>query len=323
MKFSIVVPAYNASCFLDACIASVKAQTYPQWELLAVNDGSTDDTLQKLKQYAQKDERIRVFDQENSGQFFARRRGIENATGDYVLFLDSDDELESDCLAVLAATLDETDHDMILYTGRSIVDGTATDRVFGDLGATAKRVDVQWLKESVIRCNELNSLCTKAFRRALLLDDDTDYTSFYGVHYAEDKVQALYPLTKAENIFYIPDRLYRYHFRSDSVIHQVKLERIPTALAGEAFQMLRLYMVQWGMNDEIHEQMLDLYQLRTYIEVYFNARKSCKTNSERKKLRQFPWKQHLDTEVIRHIPALKKQLTRKERLKLLVAQMRL
>ena len=93
MEFSIIVPTYNSARFLKSCIDSVKAQRFSDWELVIVNDGSTDESDAILGRCAAEDGRIHIISQDNRGQSFARQRGIEAAVGEYLVFLDSDDEL--------------------------------------------------------------------------------------------------------------------------------------------------------------------------------------------------------------------------------------
>ena len=101
MKFSIVVPVYNAEPFLDSCIQSVESQLPSDWELILIDDGSSDKSGKMLDDYAMKDSRIHVIHQENCGQFYARQKGVSLSTGDYIVFLDSDDALEPECLKVI------------------------------------------------------------------------------------------------------------------------------------------------------------------------------------------------------------------------------
>ena len=96
VKLSIIVPVYNAEHFLDKCIKSVQSQTLQDFELILINDGSKDNSLEICKKHSQEDSRIIVFNQENSGQSKARNVGLENANGEYVAFLDSDDWVDSD-----------------------------------------------------------------------------------------------------------------------------------------------------------------------------------------------------------------------------------
>lgn len=88
---SVIVPVYNAEQYLDICIQSVLKQTYTHWELLLVNDGSTDKSLSILNKYAGIDDRIVVINKENSGVSDARNCALDQAKGDYILFLDADD----------------------------------------------------------------------------------------------------------------------------------------------------------------------------------------------------------------------------------------
>ncbi len=93
---SVVIPVYNVENFLSVCLDSVLAQTLSELEIICVNDGSTDKCEQILQEYANKDKRIRIITQENSGLSSARNTGIKAATCDYITFLDSDDFIASD-----------------------------------------------------------------------------------------------------------------------------------------------------------------------------------------------------------------------------------
>ena len=95
---SIVVPVYNVEAYVAECLDSLCAQTYEDIEILLVDDGSSDRSGEICDSYAQKDERIRVFHTVNSGVSEARNRGIEEAEGDYLVFVDSDDKIHPQLL---------------------------------------------------------------------------------------------------------------------------------------------------------------------------------------------------------------------------------
>lgn len=97
-KFSIVMPVYNAGNELKRSIGSVLNQTYENWELIIINDGSTDNTLEVANSIAQIDDRVKIFSQDNSGPGAARNNGISKCTGDFVAFIDSDDYYDSEFL---------------------------------------------------------------------------------------------------------------------------------------------------------------------------------------------------------------------------------
>lgn len=98
---SIVVPVYNAELYLKRCLDSILAQTFKQWEAVCVDDGSSDASQSIMEEYARKDNRFRVFTQKNGGASVARNFGIKIAQGDYLFFLDSDDELVPNCLELM------------------------------------------------------------------------------------------------------------------------------------------------------------------------------------------------------------------------------
>lgn len=92
-KVSIIVPIYNTAKYLPKCLDSIVNQTYHNLEIILVNDGSTDNSSQIIQQYAKKDSRIQIINQKNAGQSAARNSGIQKATGKYISFIDSDDEI--------------------------------------------------------------------------------------------------------------------------------------------------------------------------------------------------------------------------------------
>ena len=93
-KISVIVPVYNAEKYISRCVDSILSQNSVDFELLLVDDGSSDDSLKICKRYEKMDNRVRVFSQGNSGPSSARNLGLERATGEYITFVDSDDWIE-------------------------------------------------------------------------------------------------------------------------------------------------------------------------------------------------------------------------------------
>lgn len=98
MLFSIVVPVYNVEKYISICIDSIVRQTYSNWELLLIDDGSTDRSYEICREYEEREERIHLYKKKNTGQADTRNIGIEYAVGDYLLFVDSDDYIATDTL---------------------------------------------------------------------------------------------------------------------------------------------------------------------------------------------------------------------------------
>lgn len=112
MKFSVIVPVYNTQEYLKRCIESVLNQTYKNYEIILINDGSTDNSLEILKKY-ESNKKVKVISQKNHGLSYTRNVGISHATGNYIILLDSDDFLEKDLLYAL--NLNITNEDMVKF----------------------------------------------------------------------------------------------------------------------------------------------------------------------------------------------------------------
>lgn len=115
MKYSIIVPIYKVEAYLDECINSVLNQTYTDFELILVDDGSPDSSPQICDDYAQKDSRIKVIHKKNGGLVSARKAGLEIAVGDYILCLDGDDSIEQGCLKCVENLINEYHADVVAF----------------------------------------------------------------------------------------------------------------------------------------------------------------------------------------------------------------
>lgn len=113
LPVSFIVPVYNVYEWLDACIESLVNQSFQEFEIILVDDGSTDGSKEKCMEWAKKDERIRVLTQENSGPSIARNYGIREAKGEYLSFIDSDDWVEADFLKEMYGMAEHTNADMV------------------------------------------------------------------------------------------------------------------------------------------------------------------------------------------------------------------
>lgn len=124
VSVSVVVPAYNVERYICECLDNVCNQTFDDLEIICVDDGSTDSTLEIMNEYAKRDERIRVIAQENKGASGARNTGLRAATGKYLYFMDSDDYLEVDALEKLFNLSEEKSLDFIIFKLINVDDET-------------------------------------------------------------------------------------------------------------------------------------------------------------------------------------------------------
>ena len=123
-KISIIMPAYNGAEYIEATIKSIQAQTYADWELLVISDGSTDETVSIVEKMMESDTRIRCYEQANAGVSAARNAGLDKAVGKYISFLDADDLWEPDILAKLHKAMQADDGRKFVYA--------RTDEIFDD-----------------------------------------------------------------------------------------------------------------------------------------------------------------------------------------------
>lgn len=317
MRFSIVIPVYNSERFLHRCIDSVLNQTYRDWEILLVNDGSTDNSGSVIDGYASADERVRVLHQNNMGQLYARRNGLELACGDYVLFLDSDDFLRSDTLAVLCAAIEEYGPDIIMFGAKRIGNNRDEQASLGMISESVCWMEKAHIYSVLVSGADYNSLCLKAWKRELFLDDKTDYSVFAGICWGEDKVQLLYPMTQASKVLYLPEMLYCYQDNPDSAIHKSDMA-IPAMLSNDMFELLYSYMKCWNMDTPEFREAIGVYYLRNYVNVYYRMRKICKQREHRKKLRSYNWDAELSKKAFRYI--FSKRLSTREKTKVILAR---
>ena len=320
MRYSIIVPIYNGELFLDACVASVRMQRSDDWELLLIDDGSTDGSGAMADAWAECDGRISVFHQENRGQFFARQAGIDASRGEYLLFLDCDDRWEADCLTVLDSVIREDAPDLILFAGKIYENGEDSGRVIGRVSERVEPMPRETLLESLLSSHDLNSLCLKAFRRELFLGDTTDYSAFAKPRCGEDKARLLYPASRAERIVAIPNTLYQYHHRHDSLMNTFSFTEAERLLGNDMFALLRQYLPIWNMDMPEYRDLLDAYYLKTWLAVYYGLRRDARTVQERRVMRAYPWKNILYRSAFRY--GAVRRLSARDRLRLLIAALR-
>lgn len=170
-RFSIVIPVYNTEKYLDCCVKSVLTQTFRDFELILVDDGSPDNSPAMCDAWAEKDHRIRVVHQENGGLSAARNTGIRNASGEYLLFLDSDDWWSNDeVLNFLAKQLIRTPVDVLSFNYRKSYDGKLEPPYF------AETIPASEYTESLAQMMQgdrwVTGACNKAIRRTLLTDNN-------------------------------------------------------------------------------------------------------------------------------------------------------
>ena len=128
-KVSVIVPVYNAQSYLEECIESIIGQTYEKIELILIDDGSKDHSPAICDQYAEKDDRIKVYHTKNAGAAHARNIGLSKATGDYIIFVDSDDFIAKETIEKCVAKLRESQAGLLIFNLCEMTDGKNREKI--------------------------------------------------------------------------------------------------------------------------------------------------------------------------------------------------
>ena len=228
MLVSVIVPVYNVAPYLREALDSVVNQTYKDLEIIIVDDGSTDGSADICEEYADSDDRIKLIKQPNKGLSGARNTGLENATGDLVAFVDSDDSISPLFVESLVSAMISSDSQIgvcrcsIIYSNGSM-NGVAASSVFPTISkGVYERADaLKLLVEETMSVN----VCNKLFRRELFSD-----VRFAEGHVYEDAYPCFKLFDKAERVVLVDESLYNYRRRPDSITASINMDNINDCL---------------------------------------------------------------------------------------------
>lgn len=209
---SIVIPVYNAAAVLEKSVRSVLEQDYPNWELILVDDGSKDDSGRLCDEWAVQDVRIRVVHTPNRGVTAARALGAEEAIGEWVCFVDADDELAEGALEHMARAGEGCD--IVVGNKQIVTTTTATDEWMNKKDETIP--PLEFLKGLII--NRISQYITgRMFRKKLFANGTIDIPA--DLIMAEDFIMNVQLGNKAQKVALIRDMVYRYYVYDSSVSH--------------------------------------------------------------------------------------------------------
>ena len=212
MKFSILVPIYNVGDYLNEMLSSVESQTFTDYELILVDDGSTDRCPEICDNYCKTHPETKVIHKTNGGLISARREGIQAAAGEYLIFLDADDMLKEKALEKINQVIDENSCDMVIYNA-DMYDGTERIPFFLHELPQGIVPDKRAIYDKMFLSYSLNAMCLKAVKREIV-DIDRDYSRFYDCSIAEDLLQSVPLVINSERIYYLDESLYDYRITS-------------------------------------------------------------------------------------------------------------
>lgn len=219
MRFSVIIPVYNVEDYLAECLDSVMNQSCQDFEVILIDDGSTDKSGEICDAYArQYPEQIRLIHQENQGAAKTRITGLNSASGEICIFVDSDDVLRKDALEKIDEMFRKMDCDMVLY-------GASRDAEFCSDGCVLPFENGRCFEGSakkelyrlMVETGNLSAMWMKAARKSLYDEVICNYDSSLRIAYGEDLHLSMPLLTKAQKIVWLDEKLYFYRPRAGSI----------------------------------------------------------------------------------------------------------
>ena len=264
---SIIVPVYNKVKFLDRCLSSLLAQTYSNIEVIVVDDGSCDGSREILERYAIKCKNIKLLEGEHRGPNIARGIGVDNASGDYIMFVDADDWIDKNAVNLLIDAMSRHNEcDIVRFNACTEPDGKLKNP-FVLSGDFEKVIDSRESKCMLVTMPVLNNLCFQFYRAHLFKN-----TKLFNLPYSncEDLFVNLGIYDYVKNIVFVSDVLYHYWHEPTSTTHTTDLECISKNLLEQVNIYSRMLdkAKEWGLLErEIRESAL--YSLETIMKGTF------------------------------------------------------
>ena len=248
---SVIVPAYNIGPYLGRSLDSLLAQTCPNLEIIVVDDGSSDNTAEVMQDYAGKSDKIRIFFKENGGVTSARLRGVQEATGDWIAFMDGDDYVEPQMYARLLENAQSCGAD-ISHCGHQVRYSDGRVEYVHQSGKIHQQDHRTGLWELLDNRDVSMSLCTKLYRRRLFegLENWMDTS----IRNNEDLLMNYYLFNRAETGVFEGNCPYHYILRKDSA----SCKGITEAVIFDPIRVRRILLERAApeMKDDVHQALL-------------------------------------------------------------------
>lgn len=283
MEISVIVPVYNVEKYLCKCLDSVCAQDDCVKEIILINDGSTDKSLEICKEYAQKDKRIKLIDQANKGLSATVRVGVGVATCEFIGFVDSDDYIEPNMFSLMADKMVETDADVGLCDYDSVYENHSLK---AENTEKEVKVEVYEKHDGSFRLSLLPSLedftnisgsrCNKIIKRELLLNNFGFIDR--GIRVGEDIALTIPVMFAANRVTYIKSTLYHYFQRPTSIVYTYAKENLNDWIKIIEVLSDALNLYGYKLNDFESNKLALLYSV-----CFSKIRKSKMTFGERKR----------------------------------------
>ena len=249
--FSIIIPVYNSQEYIEECIESVLSQKCNEYEIIIVDDGSTDRSGEISDKYAKLNDNIKVYHKKNQGPLQSRLYGLKQAKGEYCIYLDSDDYLEPDSISYFKNIIKDYNCDCIVLGIRSFIHGKTT-KVYAEKEDILINYRHDIIKK-FFSSYEYNSISRKVFKKKLYSWEDL--SSFYYLRKGEDLLQSMEIIRNCNSVFFTKKVLYNYRMNEKSLTHN--LYTLPNKVDFSVSEKALLFVLEEG---QFNEHELDLYR---------------------------------------------------------------
>ena len=217
-KVSLIIPVFNSENTLERCVISAISQSYKNLEIILINDGSTDSSLELCNRFAKKDKRIIVIDQNNKGVSFSRNMGIEVSTGDYIMFMDSDDYMEATMIEEMVSAIESTKADVVrckvsVHNKKGVFDENLNGLHF----LKNKQEVINSIKYFVSA-----DVIIPSYVYALIIKKEKIVRFNQELSFMEDTLFYIDTLLNVDSVFFLDKALYHYMYNQASITKNEK-----------------------------------------------------------------------------------------------------
>lgn len=254
--FSVVIPVYNAEKYINRCVESILQQSYENFEVVLVDDGSADRSMEICEELGQKDTRVSLFHQKNQGVSAARNKGISMAEGKYLVFVDADDYIRVDTLMLLYESCNDCKADVCFFGYQGVVGSEVKQVVLPPKFCGEKSPD---LLLELIKKNAFGLAWNKAIKRDLIMENRLLFDETMRVFEDQDLMMRVW--NKASVICSMEDALYFYVTSETSAMQGFRLSQSEGYFSTHSVNLKKLesFMLENRINEENIESYLFRY----------------------------------------------------------------
>ena len=300
--FSIVVPVYNGEKFIKKCVRSVLKQDYSNFEIILIDDGSTDESRNICDSFCNKDSRVKVIHKANGGVSIARKEGVEKSRGEYIVCIDADDWIEEDLLLDAARIIAEYHPDILIYgIIRENINGTVIKELPYRKGFYSRRNIKSDIFPILIQAEDMKyfapSIWGKIFKRILLQDNMiADERAIIG----EDGACVIPAIAHAQSMYVMDGYYYNYRYNDVSTTKRKKVFHWEYPRVINEYIMSKIDMDRTDFRDQIYRKIVHDFFNVSFSQFYSNKSYKVVKKEILIRMHEEPYKTAIEKAYFRH-----------------------